>query len=61
MPTTEETQPETTEETEPETVVQKVGGDGWIGVVLIAAVLTLLLIGALVFRNASHKGGRYSE
>lgn len=55
---------ETTEaapETEPETMVEKVGGDGWIGMVLIAAVLTLLLVGALIFRGARHKGGQYTQ
>lgn len=55
---------ETTEaptETEPVTVAEKVGGDGWIGMVLIAAVLTLLLVGALVFRGARHKGGQYMQ
>lgn len=57
------TQPVTTAPTEPEatTAAEKIGGDGWIGVVLIAAVLTLLIIGALVFRGTRHKNGRYSE
>ena len=50
---------EATEETEPETVVEKVGGDGWIGMVMIAAVITFLLSGAMIFRSLSHKGGRY--
>lgn len=50
-----------TQQTEPKTVVQKVGGDGWIGMVLIAAVLTLLLIGALIVRSSGHKGGKYTQ
>lgn len=56
-PTTEA--PETTEETEPVTVAEKVGGDGWIGMVMIAGVLTFLVSGAMIFRSVSHKGGRY--
>ena len=63
VPTTAATtQPETqpvTETTEP-TLVEKVGGDGWIGVVIVVAVLTLLLILGLVLRGARHKGGKYS-
>lgn len=50
-----------TQQTEPKTVVQKVGGDGWIGMVLIAAVLTLLLIGALIVRSNGHKDGKYTQ
>lgn len=50
---------EETEETEPETVAQKVGGDGWIGMVIIAGVLTFLLVGALIFRIVSRKNGQY--
>lgn len=70
VPTTQATVPVTeaptepfflTEPTEPQTVVQKVGGSGWIGMVIVAAVLTLLLIGALIFRSSSHKGGKYTE
>ena len=53
------TVPETTQETQPD-VMERVGGDGWMGVVLIAAVLTFLLVGALIFRAGSHKGGKYS-
>ena len=60
VPTTEATETvETTEETEPETVAEKVGGDGWIGMVMIAGVLTFLLSGAMIFRSVSHKNGRY--
>ena len=50
---------ETTEQPQPE-VVEQVGGKGWIAVVLIAGVLTFLLVGALIFRAGSHKGGKYS-
>lgn len=49
------------EVTEPQTTVEKVGSDGWIGMVLIAGVLTFLIVGALIFRSASRKGGRYRE
>jgi len=48
-------------ETEPQTPVEKVGSDGWIGMVLIAGVLTFLIIGALVFKLLSGKGGRYKR
>lgn len=46
--------------TEPVPRQREVGGDGWIGLVIVAAVLTLLLVGALVFRIATHQKGRYS-
>ena len=39
---------------------EKTESKGWIGLVLIAGVLTFLLIGTLIFRGVSHKGGRYS-
>lgn len=61
------TQPETTAVTaattvpQETTVAEQIGGQGWIGVVLIAAVLTLLLVGALIFRGNRNKNGRYSE
>ena len=57
VPTTEAA--ETTEVTEEKTVVERVGGDGWIGVVIIAAVLTVLLLGALIVRGTRNKGGKY--
>ncbi len=46
------------EETAPEAVVEKVGGS-WIGMVMIAGVLTFLIAGAMIFRSISRKGGRY--
>ena len=52
---------EETEETEPRTVAEKVGGDGWIGMVIVAGVLTFLLAGAMIFRSISRKGGQYTE
>ena len=55
-PTTEETTEEPTEETEPMDPVRKVGGDGWIGLVIIAGVLTVLLAGAMIFRSVSRRG-----
>lgn len=48
-----------TEETEPETVAEKVGGNGWIGMVMIAGVLTFLLSGAMIFRSVSRRNRRY--
>lgn len=54
--TAEETTEETTEATEPVNPVEKVGGDGWIGMVIIAGVLTMLLAGAMIFRGVSRKG-----
>lgn len=54
--TTEETIVETTEETEPADPVKKVGGDGWIGMVIVAGVLTMLLAGAMIFRGISRRG-----
>lgn len=47
---------EPTEETEP-VVVEKKGGSSWIGLVMIAGVLTFLIAGAMIFRSA--KRGRY--
>ena len=62
VPTTQATEAEeTTEETKPATVAEKVGGDGWIGMVMIAGVLTFLLAGTMIFRSISHKGGRYRD
>ena len=71
VPTTQATEPPTQSQTEPftfpteptkdPTMVEKVGGNGWIGMVLVAAVMTFLLIGALIVRGASHKGGKYRE
>lgn len=55
-PTTEATTEEPTEETEPAVPVRKVGGDGWIGLVIIAGVLTMLLAGAMIFRSVSRRG-----
>lgn len=40
---------------------KKVENKGWIGLVLIAGVFTLLIIGAMIFRSSSRKGGKYSE
>ena len=54
--TTQETTEETTVETEPMDPVKKVGGDGWIGMVIVAGVLTMLLAGAMIFRSISRRG-----
>ena len=53
--TTEPAADETTEETEPLDPVRKVGGDGWIGLVIIAGILTMLLAGAMIFRGVSRR------
>lgn len=61
LPTTEpqETTAETTEE--PTVPVEKeerqTGGKGWIGLALICAVMSFLILGALIFRGS--RGGRY--
>lgn len=66
-PTTvpEETVPETTQYVRPEeeqqTPAEEVTGNSWIGMVLIAGVLTFFIAGALIFKIASRKGGRYTE
>ncbi len=52
--------PETTEEKELD-VVEEVSNNGWIGMVIIAGVFTFLIVGSLIFRSASRKGGRYTE
>ena len=59
-----ETEPEATEavldllaETEPASEMEeKIESKSWIGLVLIAGVLTFLLVGALIFRIMSRKG-----
>lgn len=55
------TEPET-EATEPmglEEAAQTLEGKSWIGLVMIAGVLTFLIAGAMIFRAATKKGGRY--
>ncbi len=47
------------EETEPAAVAEEVESKSWIGMVMIAGVLTFLLAGAMIFRSVSRKGGRY--
>lgn len=67
VPTTapEETTEETTEAPAPteetESIAEQVTGNSWIGMVLIAGVLTFFIVGALIFKIASRKGGRYTE
>ena len=51
--------PDPTEETE--SIAEQVAGNSWIGMVLIAGVLAFFIIGALIFKIASRKGGRYTE
>lgn len=61
----EETEAETTEAAavpEPEeTEPVDLGGKSWIGMVMIAGVLTFLIAGALIFKIASRGGGRYKH
>ncbi len=70
VPITEETTvPATEEETEPPAVTfateapaepqETLESKSWIGIVLIAGVLTFLIVGALIFRIASRRGRRY--
>lgn len=60
VPTTAETRPpETTEETQPAPSTEDLAGNSWIGIVMIAGVLTFLIAGAIIFRVLSRKGGRY--
>lgn len=40
---------------------EDLGGKSWIGIVMIAGVITFLLAGALIFRSATKKGGRYNR
>lgn len=74
-PAEPETEPETVPEPQPrqqetnpvwmeepaEEIVEDLGTKSWIGIVMIAGVITFLLIGALIFRSASKKGGRYDR
>lgn len=66
-PTTmpQQTQAETTEATQApaaeETDSEDIGGKSWIGMLLIAGVLTFLIAGALIFKIASRRGGRYTH
>ena len=48
------------EDTQPQTIEEQVESNGWIGMVLVAGVLTFLIVGALIFRVASRKG-RYKK
>lgn len=59
QPTEAETEP--TEETEPAVPAEDLGGKSWIGIVMIAGVITFLLSGAMIFRSATKKGGRYGR
>lgn len=60
IPTQAETEPpETAEETQPAPTAEDLAGSSWIGVVLIAGVLTFLAAGAVIFRVLSRRGGRY--
>ena len=48
-----------TRQTEPPLRERNAGGDGWIGLLIIIGVLTLLILGVLIFRISSRRGGRY--
>jgi len=49
------------EETIPPDPVDEVGSKSWIGMVMIAGVLTFLISGAMIFRSVSRRGGRYKQ
>lgn len=49
-----------TRQTEPPLRERNSGGDGWIGLLIIIGVLTLIILGVLLYRISSHRGGRYS-
>ena len=49
-----------TRQTEPPLRERNTGGDGWIGLLIIIGVLTLIILGVLIFRISSHRDGRYS-
>lgn len=57
-PTVSTTEPPTMPTIEP-LPERKVGGDGWIGLAIIGGVLSVLLLGILIYRIASHRGNRY--
>ena len=59
QPTEAETEP--TEEDEQENAAEDLGSKSWIGLVMIAGVITFLLSGAMIFRSVSKKGGRYDR
>ncbi len=58
-----ETEPPVTEAPvlppDPQEPVQQLGEKSWIGIVMIAGVLTFLIAGAVIFRVLSRRGGRY--
>lgn len=60
QPTWEETSP-VWQETVPVEETDELAGKSWIGIALISGVITFLLLGALVFRSATKKGGRYDR
>ena len=58
------TEPETTfdldlEETEEAEPVELPESKSWIGLALIAGVLFFILLGAIIFKLSSRRGGRY--
>lgn len=50
--TTQETVEETTQPAEPE---KKTGSGGWIGILMVVGVLTMLLAGAMIFRGVGRR------
>ena len=40
---------------------EDLSGKSWIGIVMIAGVITFLLAGTMIFRGATKKGGRYKR
>lgn len=52
-------EPDVTEPMSLEEAAETLEGKSWIGLVMIGGVLTFLLSGAMIFRAATKKGGRY--
>ena len=57
---TEETQTETIEETLP-AVVEKPENKGWIGLVIVGAVVVFLILGGLVFGGKKSRSGKFGK
>lgn len=54
-----EAQPEQTQPMSLEEAVETLEGKSWIGLVMIGGVLLFLIAGAVIFRSATKKNGRY--
>ncbi len=61
IPTELPTEPEATEAMSLEEAAETLEGKSWIGLVMIGGVLTFLISGAVIFRSATKKNGRYKR